>query len=182
MIVDEGWYAVQVRPRSEASVVRHLEDRGYSPFVPTYRSRRRWSDRMKEITLPLFQNYVFCEVTGSVVGRIVNTPGVIRIVGAGNTPIPIDPAEVDSLKRIVAGGSDVQPWPFLHIGQHVEILSGPLRGTRGILTRVGNGHRLVVSISLLQRSVGVEIEDCDVVPVANVVTAATGPRANAAFA
>jgi transcription antitermination factor NusG len=165
VIVNDGWYALHVRPRAERVAARHLEDKGYRPFVPFFRSRRRWSDRVREIQLPLFPNYVFCEVTDTAVGRIVTTPGVIRIVGAGNVPIPIDASEIDALKRVVAVGNDVRPWPFLQVGQRVEILAGPLRAVRGIVARFGNSNRLVVSISLLQRSVAVELEGCDVLPM-----------------
>jgi transcription antitermination factor NusG len=134
-------------------VARHLEDKGYEPFVPIVRAK------------PLFPNYVFCRVTGRASGLMVSTPGVVKIIGAGNVPIPIDDAEVDALKRIAATTLPVEPWPFLHVDQKVEIQAGPLAGVRGVLTRIGNSDRLIVSVLLLQRSVSVEIDRCDVAPL-----------------
>ena len=160
-----GWYALYVRSRAEHMVARYLEEKGYEPFLPLYRSKRRWVDRVKELELPLFPNYVFCRVTSHAVGLIVSTPGVLRIVGAGNVPIPVDDSEVDALKRIVGTELPVEPWPFLHVDQKVEIQAGPLCGVRGVLTRIGNSDRLIVSVLLLQRSVSVEIDRCHVAPL-----------------
>ena len=51
-----------------------------------------------------------------------------------------------------------QPWPFLQVGRRVTVERGPLAGTEGIVTEIKNEYRLVVSISMLQRSVAAEIE------------------------
>jgi len=152
------WYAVQVRPKSERFTSQLLGAKGYEPFFPLYRSRRRWSDRIKELELPLIPNYVFCRVLPDAMGNIVTTPGVVRLVGAGRTPIAVDDREIDALQRIDALRLDARPWPFFHEGQWVEILDGPLAGVRGVLLRVKSAHRLVVSVSLLQRSVAVELD------------------------
>jgi transcription antitermination factor NusG len=160
-----GWYALYVKSRAEHMVARYLEEKRYEPFLPVYRSKRQWTDRIKELDRPLFPNYVFCRVTDNAIGLIVSTPGVIRIVGAGNVPIPVEDAEIDALKTIMRADLPVAPWPHLHAEQKVEIQAGPLSGVQGVLTRVGNSNRLIVSVLLLQRSVSVEIDRCDVVPL-----------------
>jgi transcription termination/antitermination protein NusG len=162
----DGWYALHVRSRAEHMVTRYLEEKGYEPFLPLYRARRRRPNRLKDIALPLFPNYVFCRVRAEAVGLIVTTPGVLKIVGAGNVPVPVEDAEVDALRKLMNARVPVEPWPFLHVGQSVEIQAGPLCGVRGVLARVGNSDRLIVSVMLLQRSVSVEIEACHVAPLA----------------
>jgi transcription antitermination factor NusG len=152
------WYAVQVRPKSERCTSQFLHAKGYDPFLPLYPCRRRWSDRIKELHLPLIPNYLFCRVTSEAIGAIVTTPGVIRIVGAGRTPIAIDDHEISALQRIDALRLSARPWPFLREGQTVQVTDGPLAGTRGVLLRVKSAQRLVVSVSLLQRSVAVELD------------------------
>jgi transcription antitermination factor NusG len=164
----EGWYALYVRSRAEHVVARMLDEKGYESFLPLYRLKRRWSDRVKALELPLFPNYVFCRVTGHAVGLIVSTPGVIRIVGAGNVPIPVEDAEIDALKKIVNTELPVEPWPFLCAEQNVEICAGPLAGVHGVLTRVGQSDRVIVSVLLLQRSVSVEVDRRDVMPIGAV--------------
>jgi transcription antitermination factor NusG len=165
MTLTESWYAVHVKPRAELSVARHLDAKGYQQFVPLYRSRRRWADRVKELEMPLFPQYVFCRTTINTSGRIVTTPGVIRLVGVGNMPVPIEDHEIEALQLIVNTRLRAEPWPFLQIGQRVELAAGPLKGMRGILVRFANGNRLIVSVTLLQRSVSVEVHGHDVVPV-----------------
>lgn len=165
MIESGRWYALHVRSRAELAVARQIDQKGYEPFVPLWRSERRWADRSRILELPLFPSYVFCRVTGASAGRIVTTPGVIRIVAAGGLPLPVDDAEIDALRRVAHADAPVEPWPHVGLGTRVELGAGPLRGIQGVLTQVTNGRRLIVSVSLLQRSVAVEIDGHDVRPV-----------------
>jgi transcription antitermination factor NusG len=71
--------------------------------------------------------------------------------------LPIRAEEIEAIQRIVETGRATEPWPFLQVGEQVRIETGPLRGTEGVVLRVQNQHRLIVSVSLLQRSVAVEI-------------------------
>src|SRR5713226_4572887 len=97
---DRRWFALQVRPRYEKAAARALHNKGYEEFLPLYRSRRRWTDRVKEINLPLIPGYVFCRFDSSVVVPIVTTPGVIRIAGYGKTPAPVDESEITAIQAV----------------------------------------------------------------------------------
>ncbi len=165
MLIESHWYAIYVRSRFERTVGRLLAEKSYEQFVPMYRCRRRWSDRVKEVELPLFPNYAFCRMTDTARGRIVTTPGVIRIVGAGNQPLPVDESEIAALQQIMASGVRTEPWPFLQVGRPVQIDGGPLCGMRGVLCRIRNADRLIVSVTLLRRSVAVELDRAMVSPV-----------------
>jgi transcription antitermination factor NusG len=152
------WYALWVRSRHEKTVADILEGKGFETFLPVYRSRRRWSDRIQEIDLPLLPGYVFCrfEVRNRV--PILTTPGLVNIVGAGKTPEPVDEFEMDSLIRAVRAGVHLQLWPFLKIGQRVTIEEGPLRSLQGVLVNIQGTDQLILSVSLLQRSVAVAVD------------------------
>ena len=154
------WYALTVRPRWETLVSQALMQKGYECFAPTHRARRRWSDRDKEVRCALFPGYIFCRFSPGAHGLIVTTPGVIGFVGIGHRPTPIDVAEIDAVRRIVDSDLGYGPSPFIAVGSHVRIEGGPLHGLEGILVKAKGGHRLAVSIQLLQRTVAVEIEDC----------------------
>jgi transcription antitermination factor NusG len=153
------WYALQVRSRHEALVASHLSARGYELFLPLYTSRRKWSDRVKELSLPLFPGYVFCRLDVTNRLPVLSAPGVNSILGIGKTPMPLDETEIAAIDTMVKSGLPAKPWPFLKVGQAVRIESGPLCGIEGILTDFKGRHRLVLSITLLQRSVAVEVED-----------------------
>lgn len=156
---DKGsWFALQVRPQSEHVVAMHLHHKGYDGFLPLYKSRRKWSDRIKKIEMPLFPGYVFCRTTSDVIGRAVTTPGVIRIVGNGRAPIPVEDEEITSIQKIIESNLSSIPTPHVAIGQKVCIRRGPLAGAEGIVVKANDNYRLVVSIGLLLRSVAVEID------------------------
>ena len=171
------WFALQVRSRYESLVAAHLGGRGYEWFLPLYESRRRWSDRIEEIEQPLFPGYVFCRLDPFNRLPILTTPGVFQIVGAGKTPLPIDASEIAAIQATIKSGLPSQPWPFLQIGQTVRIEDGPLRGLEGILLESRGHHRLVLSVTLLQRSIAVQLEAASVRPVTGQCLACPQPDA-----
>jgi transcription antitermination factor NusG len=152
------WFALQVRTRFEVAVANYLEGKGYQWFLPTYKTRKRWSDRVKEVQAPLFPGYIFCRFDPQTRLPILTTPGVIQIVGYNRLPVPIDEAEISAIQTLVASGVSNEPCPFLAVGDRVRIDSGPLRGLEGILLKIRGDNRLILSVSLLQRSVAVEID------------------------
>ncbi|HVB85942.1 MAG TPA: UpxY family transcription antiterminator [Candidatus Dormibacteraeota bacterium] len=152
------WFALQVRARHETGVANFLSGRGYEPFVPMYQGRRRWSDRIKVVDTPLFPGYLFCRFDINNRLPILTTPGVIQVVGFNRTPVPVDDSEIGAIQNLVTSGFPSQPWPFLQAGDRVQIESGPLRGLEGLLVELKGSHRLIVSVTLLQRSVAVEID------------------------
>ena len=152
------WYAVQTRSNSERLVYRVLEEKGYELFLPMYSEQRRWSDRMKQINIPLFPGYVFCRLDSHNRFPILQSSGVVRIVGNGNLPIPIPEEEIEAVKNVVQSTLPYTPWSSLAPGHRVVVERGPLMGLQGVLLRVKQGHRLVVSISMLQRAVAVELD------------------------
>src|SRR5262245_42181296 len=160
------WYAVQLRPRSEKMVALHLRDKGYEEYLPLYRSRRRWSDRMKEVDLPLFPGYIFCKFDVTNRLPILVIPGVISITGCGKVPLPIPEGEISAVRRIVTSSMPYGPWPSMRVGQAVRVRSGPLEGLEGRILELRNTYHLVISVTMLSRSVSVLIDRSDVVPIA----------------
>lgn len=159
------WYAVRVRSKFERTVSTVLEYKGVEQFAPTYRSRRMWTDRIKTLDLPLFPGYMFCRIPLEERNLVVTTEGVMGLVGCGRQPIPVSDAEIAAIRTVQESGVNAEPWPFLRIGQTVRIGHGSLSGIEGILTRVKNSWRLVISVTLLERSVAVEIDAAYVSPV-----------------
>jgi transcriptional antiterminator NusG len=162
---DVRWYALHVRSRFEKVVARNLEARGYEGFLPMYHRRHRWSDRIKEIDLPLFPGYVFCKFDVNNRLPILTIPGVNSVVGIGKSPIPVDDCELGDIRTVLASGLSCEPWPFLTAGQSVQVERGALVGVQGTIITVKNSDRLIISVNLLQRAVAVEIDRASVSPV-----------------
>ena len=157
--------ALHVKQRSEKLVATALTSKGIEVFLPLYTARRRWSDRVKELQLPLFDGYVFSRLNLLHRMPVLTIPGVIQFVGIGKIPAPIEEAEIAALQSLVKSGLPAMPWPFLQVGQKVRVERGALRDVEGILLQVKGAHRLVLSVSLLQRSVAVEVDRDSVIPV-----------------
>ena len=159
-----AWFAIQVRQRYERLIATALRNKGYDEFLPSYKCRRRWLDRVKELELPLFPGYLFCQLDPLHRLPVLTTPGVVLIVGVGKTPVPVEDREIEFIRRIVESHIAAQPWPYLQAGQSVRIEAGPLCGLEGLFLRSKSRHRLVVSVTLLQRSVAVEVDPDWVTP------------------
>lgn len=159
------WYALWVRSRHEKSVSEILMSKGFETFLPTCRTRRRWSDRMQEVDLPLIPGYVFCRFDAALRMPVLTTPGLVQIVSAGKVPQAVDESEMQALITAVHAGVHLQLWPFLKTGQRVSIEEGPLRSLEGVLINTSGADKLVLSISLLQRSVAVTVDRSWVKPL-----------------
>jgi transcription elongation factor/antiterminator RfaH len=152
------WYALQCRLRKESQIADHLESQGLECFLPKYKSLREWSDRKKEVEQPLFPGYLFCRFDYTQRRPVVLTLGVLQVVGCGRTPMPIEDREIEAIQIAVASGVPSQPWPYLEVGERVRIHAGKLSGVEGILVYFKGNHRVVLSVSLLQRSVALEVD------------------------
>jgi transcription antitermination factor NusG len=161
----ERWYAVRVKSRFEVKTSSALRAKGFTEFLPTCRSWRRWSDRERELSLCLFPGYVFCKFGMAALYAVLNSPGVVHIVSVGSRPIAVDEGEISRVRRICESGLPVLPWPQVQVGQRVLVTRGPLQGIEGIVLRHKDGYRLVASVSVMQRAVCTELESDWITPV-----------------
>jgi transcription antitermination factor NusG len=153
-----AWYALQVRSRKENYVASQIQGKGLECLLPTYKSIRQWSDRKKELEQPLFPGYLFCRFDFQDRRPLITIPGVLQILGNGRVAIPVADEEIAALRMAVSSEMPKQPWPYLEVGQRVRVNYGTLAGLEGILVNVKGNHRVVLSVTLLQRSVALEVE------------------------
>jgi transcription antitermination factor NusG len=167
-----NWFALSVNVRHEKVVSELLRNKGLETFLPLYKRRHQYAHRFREFELPLFPGYLFCHTFLTRRLPIMTTPGVIKIVGAGRIPIPVDTNEITSLKKVVEAGVAMSPHHFWQSGQIGRISSGPLTGVEGIVVKSKQSTRLVLCITLLQRAVMLEIDSNCVALVSNASVAA----------
>ena len=147
-----------VKPRFDKAVARALEIKGYETLLPLYRKTHKYGARSKSSELPLFPGYVCCRFDVHSRLPILTTPGVIQVLGAGNMPIPVSDGEINSLQTAIGTGLPIQPFDFVNDGERVRISSGVLAGVEGIVLKSKPSLRLILSVTLLQRSVMLEID------------------------
>lgn len=158
----EGWFVVQVVPRLEKRVALMLECKGYEQYLPmmTEEARERATKRK-----PLFPGYVFCRFRPDSQGLVVRTPGVIRMLGHRNGPVPLDSEEMSKIHKIVESGVPVQSRELIRLGSKIVIESGPLRGIQGVLIQIKGRQRIAVSVEMLCRSITVALSTWEVRPL-----------------
>jgi len=163
---DSSWWALYTRHQHEKTVADMLSAKGFEVFLPLYGSMRRWKDRNKLLSLPLFPCYVF--VRGGLNRRlqVMTTPGIHKILFHGERVAVIPEEEILAIRRTIEGPFRVEPHPFLKCGERVRVIRGSLAGVEGVLVRKKNLFRLVLSVHMLAQSVAVEIDVLDVEPVA----------------
>jgi transcription antitermination factor NusG len=160
--MNEGdrWYALAVKPQHEVRVFDGLVGLAdIEAFLPTFKDKRIWSDRVKILDSPLFPGYVFARFpypSGRV--PVLRVGGVRSIVGCGESATPLPTQEIEGIRTLIASGFAVHPWPFLRAGNRVRVEHGPLRGVEGVILEQKDEWRMVVSVELLQRSVSVVLD------------------------
>ncbi|MCC6590607.1 MAG: UpxY family transcription antiterminator [Bryobacterales bacterium] len=153
-----AWYAIQVKTTWEKQAGQLLENKGYEIFVPLRKTKRKWSDRTKEMEVPLFPSYIFGRFDAKNRLPILTTPAVFGIVSAGKQLLPVPDEQVEAIQNLIKSGVSILSSPFLKIGQRVVVEGGALDGQKGILTRFKNSWRVVISVDLIQQAVAVEVD------------------------
>jgi len=160
-----AWYAIRTRSRHEKLVHQQLGSRGVDSFLPTVDRRRRWKDRWKTVSFPLFPGYCFARFPYQDRLSVLTAVGVVQILGINGHASPIPDAEIEAVRLLVTSTLPLDPHPYLREGMEVEVVRGPLEGVRGVLVRKGSRARLVVAIHLIQQAASVELDAADVRPV-----------------
>lgn len=172
----QPWFALQTKSKNEKKTARLLGERGYECFTPTCRLKRKWSDRTVEIDFPLFPGYIFCRFSPSVLGKAISTQGVIRIVGFGGKPAEVAVEEIEALQLLTQSNLLREPWQYLPHGTLVLVETGPMAGAQGFINADGTGaqrfmnadggrKQLIISVTLLQRSVAVHLNEDTLISV-----------------
>jgi transcription antitermination factor NusG len=153
-----GWYAVYTKHQHERKSAELLSRKGMEVFLPMYQSVRQWKDRRKALSLPLFPSYVFLKTNLANRLQILETAGVFFLVESNGRTCLIPDEEIEAIRSVTRCNLNIQPHVFLQRGDRVWVRNGALAGVGGILVRVKNQHRVVISVEVLQKAVSVEID------------------------
>lgn len=162
-----NWYAVYVRSRHESKVHALLQSKGIEVFLPVVEKLRQWKDRKKRVLFPLFHGYLFVKLPDDRMCfiNVLNTHGVVKILGDSSGYQPVPEEQVASIYKMVHSQIAIDEHPYLKEGQKVKIIDGPLSGVQGILVSKNKEHHVVVSVDILQKGVAVKVDIHDIEPV-----------------
>lgn len=164
--IERRWFAVFTLPKHEKSVVKHLDLRKVESFLPTYEDVRLWKNRQRmKVILPLFPSYLFVRLGDKERVRVLESPGVLQIVGNSREPLSLPSSEIEFL-RFGLQGKKIEPYRELVVGQKVCIKSGVMQGVQGTLVRKSNAFRFVLTLALINQHAAIEVDADDLEPVA----------------
>jgi transcription antitermination factor NusG len=152
------WFAAYAKHQHEKRAAELLARKGIEVFLPLYREVRRWTDRQMPVSLPVFPCYLFVRANLEQKMDILKTPGIFYLVESEGRACPIPESEIAAIQVLVKHFPSVRPHPFLKAGDRIRISRGAMAGMEGILIRVKNQHRVVISLDLLQKSLSAEVD------------------------
>ncbi len=160
----KNWFALCTKPRHEFKAAAQLQENEIEFYLPTITTTRRWSDRRKKITEPIFKGYIFAHVNEKERIISLEQPAIIRCVVFEGKPAVIPAWQIESIKKMLEESLDIFVSDKIPKGSKVKVISGPFNGVIGVVTlNPNNGRMLAVSIDMLHRSVLVNL------PVESVV-------------
>jgi len=156
--MEQNWIAVRSKPRAEKVALQQLEKKGIEAYLPLVRQKRRWSDRMKWVELPLLSSYLFArlELKNSI--YVLETHGVSTIIRFNGKIAVVQDNVVKSIRLALEGGYELEPTEYFTVGDEVEVIEGPMKGTKGIVSTLKGEEKLIIKIDALQQAIAVHIE------------------------
>ena len=141
-----------------------LQEKQIEAFLPTITRWSRWKDRKKRIDWPLFPGYCFVRINREDALAVQTCAGVARIITNQGVLAAVPDREIEDIRTLVTSGLACDPCPLIAIGGMAEVVSGPLKGVTGRLTRKGARARLVLAVTLLGLGVSIQVDAADVRP------------------
>ena len=154
----KAWFAVRVREKFRPFAEELFTAQGIEFFSPMITEMRQWSDRRKPVLVPLFAGYVFCRFDPSFQLAILRTLGVIDIVRSGSKLCEVDPRELQAVEQALQSKQPIEPIASLVTGQRVRVSSGPLKHVEGVLMECRSQYKLVLGVTMMNRSIAVQVE------------------------
>jgi transcriptional antiterminator NusG len=153
----EDIVAESIMKRAEAF---DMKDKIFNVLVPKEKVWEVRGGKRELVEKKLYPGYVFIDmiVTDDSWYLVRNTPKVTGFIGAGTTPLPVDPKEMEEiLKRVKSEEAPVEM--DIKVNDLVEITQGVFKGLQGKVVEVDREKgRLKVVVSIFNRETPVEVD------------------------
>jgi transcription antitermination factor NusG len=132
---DLVWCVIRTRSNRERDIANILPQKGLEQYLPTYRSRHRWSDRFVESDQPLFPGYVFCRFDLVRRMSILKIPAWCLLLALVTRLMWSAIMEIEAVRSVLHSGLAAEPHPFLREGERVRVSRGSLEALEGVLVK-----------------------------------------------
>ncbi len=156
------WYAIYTKSRFEKKIFTALQKKSIQAFLPLLKEKRRWSDRIKTIQVPMLPSYVFVRLCESQFTKLYYLPGFVRLVSFEGKPCIIKAKEIELMEQITRHGLAVKKANVCEIGDVVRIVNGPLKGWEGTIEQKMGKDRILFYLDGVQQVISIAVEAGDV--------------------
>ena len=151
------WFVIYTKSRNEKKVAELLQKNGVEVFCPLVKLKKNWSDRTKIVETPLFNSYVFVNLSEKDRNVVFNVPGVIRYLFWLKKPAIARDSEIENLKNILHETMDSFTIENYQIGDTIKISEGVFKGVDGVIEKQSKNklHVILENVGIkitLQRS------------------------------
>ena len=155
------WFAIKTKVKNEFKARDFFSSFDIESYVPFFKTKRVWSDRIKKINTPAMPGYAFFKLNKLDYNLINLNPYTKSIVrGINGLPAVITENEISVLKSYLNGTADDDDFFNCNIGEKVKIISGPMIYKSGVVEKINNK---TVTIILKSLNVKVIIKKSDLV-------------------
>ena len=145
---EQRWYAVYTAPRAEKKVSERFTLEGIEHYLPVQTVKRRWSDRIKEVEVPVVSGYIFVRICYLESIKVTNVYGALSFVREGGKPVAIPDAQMTRLRFMVEHSDEPVEYTrenFEH-GEKITIVKGPLTGIKGELVEMKGKNKVLIRL------------------------------------
>lgn len=156
------WFAIKTKAKNEFKARDFFSSFDIESYVPFFKTKRVWSDRIKKINTPAMPGYAFFKINKLDYNLINLNPYTKNIVrDTTGLPAIITENEISVLKNYFNDSSGNDDGFFnCNIGEKVKIISGPMIYKSGVIEKINNKN---VTITLKSLNIKVVIKKSDLI-------------------
>ena len=143
-----SWYAIYTAPRAEKKVSERLSALGIEHYLPLQKVKRHWSDRIKEVLVPIINGYIFVSIAPQDARKVTAIYGALAFIHKAGVPISIPKNQINRMKTLVECSTELVEFSTEKFdkGENITIHRGPLQGLNGELVEVNGKHKVLIRL------------------------------------
>lgn len=173
ILPEKNWYVIHTYSGYEEAVAKNLkqrieslgmEDKIFNVIVPKEKKIKIKEGKRKVVEEKIYPGYILVEmiVTDDSWYVVRNTPNVTGFVGAGTTPIPVSPDEINNLKKRMEL-KEPEYKIEVKVGELVKITDGPFKDFDGKVSEIDKERgKVKVLVSMFGRDTPVELDSLQI--------------------
>lgn len=153
------WFVLYTKANAEKKVAKRVKRRGLETYLPLHTVKRKWSDRVKLVDVPLFQSYVFVKCVQEELFSILEVRGMAYVVFQDKKPAVVMDEEIEAIKEFLVMAKDKD---IFSVGDDVDIVCGPFKDYPGQIIDIDEervclvldqiGAKMVIPLIEIERS------------------------------